>query len=118
MHREDLEIIDGQQRITSLYEFAEGAFKLFDPIRDDAEAKFPAFPKNQPCPWDGKDYASLPQEYRDRFSNTILSITKIETNDANEVRDLFVRLQSGLPLHSLVGKNPSNGTRPFLGRTG
>ena len=100
MQREDLEIIDGQQRITSLYEFAEGAFKLFEPIRDDAEAKFPAFLKNQPCPWGGKDFASLPQEFKDRFLNTVLPITKIETNDANEVRDLFVRLQSGLPLNA------------------
>lgn len=100
MQREDLEIIDGQQRITSLYEFAEGAFKLFDPIRDDAEAKFPAFLKKQPCPWGGKTFESLPQEFKDRFLNTILSITKIETNDANEVRDLFVRLQSGLPLNA------------------
>src|SRR3989338_7596607 len=32
MQREDLEIIDGQQRINSLYEFNEGAIKLFDPL--------------------------------------------------------------------------------------
>jgi hypothetical protein len=100
MQREDLEIIDGQQRITALYEFAEGGFKLFDPIRDDAEAKFPAFLKNQPCPWGGKDFQSLPPELKNRFLTTTLSITKIETNDANEVRDLFVRLQSGLPLNA------------------
>jgi hypothetical protein len=100
MQREDLEIIDGQQRITALYEFAEGAFKLFDPIRDDAEAKFPAFLKNQPCPWGGLSFEALPQQLKDRFLDTVLSITKIETNDPNEVRDLFVRLQSGLPLNA------------------
>ena len=32
MQREDLEIIDEQQRITALYEFAEGAYSLFDPV--------------------------------------------------------------------------------------
>lgn len=43
--REDFEIIDGQQRINALYEFAEGAFSLFDPIKDDSKAKFPSFIK-------------------------------------------------------------------------
>lgn len=51
MQREDLEIIDGQQRINSLYEFKEGAFKVFDPIKDDREARFPNFIKAMPCPW-------------------------------------------------------------------
>ncbi len=47
--REDFEIIDGQQRINSLYEFKEGAFKLFDPVKDSAEARFPGFIEKQPC---------------------------------------------------------------------
>jgi uncharacterized protein with ParB-like and HNH nuclease domain len=29
MQREDFEIIDGQQRITALYEFVEGNFQVF-----------------------------------------------------------------------------------------
>src|SRR5438093_1158551 len=45
MQREDLEIIDGQQRINALHEFGEGAWKLFHPIQDDAEARFPNFIK-------------------------------------------------------------------------
>ncbi len=39
MRRDDLEIIDGQQRINSLYEFKEGAFRLFHPIDDEREAR-------------------------------------------------------------------------------
>ena len=53
MQREDLEIIDGQQRINSLFEFKEGAFKLFDPVKDEKEARFPNFIKAVPCPWAG-----------------------------------------------------------------
>ena len=49
--RDDFEIIDGQQRINSLHEFREGAHKLFDPLKDDQEGKFPNFLKAQPCPW-------------------------------------------------------------------
>ena len=41
MQREDLEIIDGQQRINALYLFGENAIKLFDPVKDDKVARFP-----------------------------------------------------------------------------
>ena len=100
MAREDLEIIDGQQRINALHDFADGAFTLFDPVQDDKVARFPSFIKAQPCPWAGKEYATLDIESRERFLATNLSIAMIETDQANEVRDLFVRLQSGLPLNS------------------
>lgn len=100
MAREDLEIIDGQQRINALYEFSEGAFTLFDPVADDATARFPAFIKEQACPWAGKNCDQLDTETRDRFFATPLTVAMIETNQINEVRDLFVRLQSGLPLNA------------------
>ena len=51
IQREDFEIIDGQQRINALYYFGEGAIKLFDPIKDDKNARFPQFIKEMPCPW-------------------------------------------------------------------
>lgn len=100
MQREDFEIIDGQQRITALYEYVEGSFQLFDPVKDDSEAKFPAFLKNQPCPWGGKAFSSLSSDLQKALLDTELSVAKIVTDDPNDVRDLFVRLQSGLPLNA------------------
>jgi hypothetical protein len=100
MAREDLEIIDGQQRINALYEFSEGAFTLFDPVADDNVARFPAFIKAQPCPWAGKNCDQLGAELRQRFFDTPLTVAMIDINEMNEVRDLFVRLQSGLPLNA------------------
>ena len=41
--RDDLEIIDGQQRINAISLFHAGGFKLFDPVADAAVARFPAF---------------------------------------------------------------------------
>lgn len=95
---EGLEVIDGQQRINALHEFAEGAFKLFDPIADEARAKFPSFIKDQPCPWAGKNFEGLSDDLKEQFLSTPISIARIETKDSNEVRDLFVRLQGGVPL--------------------
>ena len=99
MQREDFEIIDGQQRIMAFYEFAEGAFALLDPIKDDSIARFPRFLKQQPCPWAQCKFDSLPSELQERFENTKISVAKVTTNEPNEVRDLFVRLQAGFPLN-------------------
>ena len=99
MAREDLEIIDGQQRINALYDFSEGAFTLFDPVADETTARFPSFIKTQACPWAGKSFDTLSSDLRDRFLGTPLTVVMIETDQINEVRDLFVRLQSGLPLN-------------------
>jgi len=99
MNREDLEIIDGQQRINSLYEFAEGGYRLFHPIDDDAQARFPVFLKSQPCPWGGKEFHALTEQLQNHFLDTKLAIARITSDDTNEVRDLFVRLQAGLPLN-------------------
>lgn len=98
MQREDLEIIDGQQRIRALFEFAEGAYSLFDPVKDDKEAKFPNFIKDSPCPWARSNFQQLNKELKDGFENTELSVVKI-TGTSNEARDLFIRLQAGLPLN-------------------
>jgi hypothetical protein len=98
MKSEGLEVIDGQQRINALSEFAQGAFKLFDPLIDAAAAKFPSFIQRQPCAWAHKNFEGLSQELQEQFLNATIPVAKIETKDANEVRDLFVRLQGGVPL--------------------
>lgn len=99
MQRDDLEIIDGQQRINALHGFHEGAFKLFHPVEDDARARFPRFLHNEPCPWARLDFHSLPEELKSQFLQTKLPVARIETENINEVRDLFVRLQAGFPLN-------------------
>ena len=100
MRNERLEIIDGQQRINSICRFAEGAFKLFDPIKDDKQARFPNFLKNKPCPWAKADFLGLSPDLREEFLNTELLVVLVTTSDEDEARDLFIRLQSGLPLNA------------------
>lgn len=94
------EIIDGQQRINALSDFHDGAYKLFDPVKDESDARFPVFVKKQPCPWGRCSFQELTDELKQKFLNTPLRIVRIETHDPNEARDLFVRLQSGIPLNS------------------
>lgn len=98
--REDFEIIDGQQRINSLSDFKDGAFKLFHPVKDAEEARFPSFIQAQPCPWGGKTFDELESDLQEQFLSTKLSAVMIATTVENEARDLFIRLQAGMPLNS------------------
>lgn len=96
---EYLEIIDGQQRTNALEAFHGGGMKLFDPIKDDKIARFPNFIKDVPCRWANKTFDGLDDDLKQKFLNTELFIVKITTENEDEARDLFIRLQAGLPLN-------------------
>ena len=99
--QERLEIIDGQQRINALHRYCRGEFALYEV--DDEGARFPAFlhdTEKHPCPWGGKDFDGLPQEWKDHLLKKELPVAFIREADENEVRDLFVRLQAGFPLNA------------------
>ena len=91
-----LYIIDGQQRVQALYEFSEGAFPLLDPRNHPG--RFPKSLIEARCEWAARDMHQLDDGTRDRFLDTRLSVVYIQTEDQNEVRDLFIRLQGGKPL--------------------
>ena len=93
---ESYDIIDGQQRITALRLFEEGSLDLFEVT--DPKAKFPQFLQNQPCDWGGKNFLSLAPHLKEKFLSAEIPVIYIESEDQNEIRDLFVRLQTGTPL--------------------
>ena len=118
LRREGYEIIDGQQRMESLYRFAEGAFPLLDP--SDADARFPRFIADQPCPWSGRRFKDLSDDLREQFLDTELPVAFIKSDDVNEIRDLFVRLQAGSSLNAQEQRDayPGNFTDFVLGLGG
>lgn len=98
--RDGLEIIDGQQRLTAIHRYVEGAFRLFDPKTENDKAKFPRFLMEESCPWAGKYFHELESEMRNKFQEIKLMLAIIKSNDTNEVRDLFIRLQAGTALNA------------------
>lgn len=98
--KQDFEIIDGQQRLNALYIFGEDALTLFDPLKDDKIARFPKFIKDFPCAWSHCTYRTLTAEFQEKFDNTEIFIIKVTTDNEDEARDLFIRLQAGLPLNA------------------
>ena len=90
------DIIDGQQRLDALYEYVEGEFPVYS--TDDDAARFPRILRERPCPWGGKYFQQLSDEYQEMLLNSQIPVAKIVSDDEDEVRDLFVRLQAGKPL--------------------
>lgn len=91
------EIIDGQQRINAIYEFFKGEYPLMDPKK--AGSGIPRYLAEKPCPWANKRYIEFDQELKDQFLETKIQVAEVKTDDDNEARDLFVRLQAGMPLN-------------------
>ena len=95
------QIIDGQQRCNALDRFINGDLQLYDV--NDASSKLPSFLRDTneyPCPWGGQRYNTLPEELQKQLLNMDLPIAFIEQATDYEVRDLFIRLQSGSSLNN------------------
>ena len=95
------QIIDGQQRCNALERFIHGDLQLLDV--EDEKSKLPAFLRDTtkfPCPWSGQRSDTLPKEYLERLLETKLTVAYITEADDVEVRDLFIRLQSGSALNN------------------
>lgn len=112
------DIVDGQQRVDAICTYAENAFPLIDP-RDTTVTRFPNFVKDNPCPWAGLRYNELSSELKNKLRETKVVAYKLETDDENEVRDLFIRLQGGTALTPQDKRDswPGNFTE-FVLRTG
>ena len=91
------DIVDGRQRINTIYRYSEGEFPTLDPC-DESGFRFPNFVKDRPCPWGGKRFAELSKDLQAKLENHKIVVYQITTTDENSIRDLFIRLQGGTPL--------------------
>lgn len=91
------EIVDGQQRIRALAAFFDDKFALLAP--NDKKLRLPASLRSKPAPWAGRNWSQLDTAQKVALENQeidVFVITSVEHPD--EVRDLFIRLQSGTAL--------------------
>lgn len=88
------ECVDGQQRLTAIWEFCEGKLTL-----DQETAKLVG----------GYTYKELPLDVTDRFDDFEIDIEEIEDATEEELRELFRRLQLGVPLNTAEKLNATSG---------
>lgn len=96
----EYEIIDGQQRIRTIYEFRKSEFPL-------AEKYTPEY--------GGMYYDDLPEDVKDQIDLYQFNITVIDEATDDEIRDMFFRLQNGKPLNAAEKRNAIGGKmRDFI----
>lgn len=91
------EIIDGQQRILALVEYLDDHYPTLDP--HDSKLRLPLSLRARGAPWAKKLFSELDtglQTKLDTYKVPVYLVREVENSD--EVRDLFIRLQSGTAL--------------------
>ncbi|MGL4424105.1 MAG: HNH endonuclease family protein [Gemmataceae bacterium] len=92
------EIIDGQQRLTALRDFKAGVFPLLK-MTGEPTLRLPKGVRELPAPWAGKTYAELDPLLQKDFEEKTITVFEVGSDaHPDEVRDLFIRLQSGTAL--------------------
>jgi hypothetical protein len=99
-------IVDGKQRLHSIFEFIEGAFGLADDFTLFAE------PKRDLA---GATYQDLAKDHPDlkaRLDGFVLPIVTIRTSDIDLIEDMFSRLNEAVPLNAAEKRNAFGGPLP------
>lgn len=91
------EIVDGQQRIRAFADFFADNFELLDP--NDKRLRLPNSLRKVPAPWAGRKYSQLDTNQRRSIDSAEIDAFVITQANVDEVRDLFIRLQSGTALN-------------------
>ncbi len=96
-------IIDGKQRLETIWAFVDGKFCLSDDFeyQDDPHLKL--------C---GLSYDDLSKEYpkiKIKFDSFVLPIVGVQTDDLDLIEDMFSRLNEAAPLNSAEKRNAFGG---------
>ena len=91
---ESFEVVDGQQRLSAIFDFLDNELSL----ADDVAARF-----------GGKTYRELPDVISDSFDDFEIEFDEIVEADEEETKEFFRRLQEGLPLTSSERLNAAHG---------
>jgi uncharacterized protein with ParB-like and HNH nuclease domain len=96
----DYEVADGQQRLTAMFNFHDGDFKLINKsIKGLQVGEIGNYTVG------GKKFDELPSVLKNKFLNSEITISIIEDCSEDEVRTLFGRLQEGITLNAAEKRN-------------
>lgn len=99
------DVIDGKQRLTAIWKFISDDFCLLSDLD-----QFPDLGN-----LGGMRWSDLPDDAKDRFQFTNITVSKIEDATKDEIHELFLRLQKGEPLNAAERRNAMSGpVRDFV----
>lgn len=99
-------VIDGKQRLTTLFEFMDGKF----PLADDFEFRQDAndLPGGGEPPQPKQFFGEMTEAQKEYFKSIGLDIVAVEAA-IDEIEDLFSRLNNGEPLNAAEKRNARGG---------
>ncbi|MEK0370995.1 MAG: DUF262 domain-containing protein [Nitrosopumilus sp.] len=101
-------IIDGRQRLETIWGFIEGEFALAEDFSYQVDENVNA---------GGMKYSDLAQHYpklKIRFDSFNLPIVIVDTDDLDLIEDMFSRLNEAVPLNAAEKRNAIGGTMASL----
>lgn len=99
----DYAVIDGRQRIETIWAFMEDKFCLSDEFE---------YQHDQTIDLSGLSYKDLAESYpkiRIKFDSFVLPIVSVETDDIDLIEDMFSRLNEAVPLNAAEKRNAIGG---------
>lgn len=103
----DWEVVDGQQRLTAIFEFSENKFSLGQESDD--------FPSHPDWKLSGKYFSDLNGDQLGKLQGFQVALTELRDAGDIEIRELFLRLQEGVSLNPPEKRNAMVGAmRDFI----
>lgn len=99
------DVLDGQQRLKTLFNYCSNGFAL-DKLKN-RELKYEENGEEKKIDLIGKKFKDLPEVLQDRILDTSLKIVKFDNITVEEERELFMRLNNGQQL-SVKSRNNLN----------
>lgn len=96
-------VVDGKQRISTILEFLDGGIEFAE------DFKYLGYECDVP-PKPGDTFKDLQDQTRDIFKEKSLDIVVIETDDEDDIEELFSRLNNGEKLNAAESRNAIGGT--------
>ena len=93
LEEDQFEVVDGQQRLTAIFEFCSDEW----PLNDDSAEEF-----------GGSLYSDLPINVQETFDDFEIEYDEIADANEQELKEFFLRLQAGLPTTASEKLNASH----------
>lgn len=97
-------VIDGKQRLTTIWDFIRGDFSLADnfvpPVGEGGEGE---------APQASEKFTDFSDDWKERFKARSIDVVRVVASDEDEIEELFSRLNNGEPLNAAEKRNAMKG---------
>jgi len=101
-------VVDGKQRLTTIWRFLSGEFALADDFRIEP-TNLPDLPEGVTHPRAGQRFGELAAAWQRVLRQTHLAVVLIQNATEADIEDLFSRLNNGEPLNAAEKRNAIGG---------